>query len=1117
MKQTLLLLAMIISFAAKGQNKNAPVNYDESLVPAYELPDVLTCQDGKRVATRKEWERKRRPELLRLFAEQEYGVGPTHPGTKVSYELLATNPDALGGLATQKQVRFTFQDTDGHQKEALLLLYLPAKAEKRVPVIIAYNFHGNQTTTLQPDVLFSPSMDTMKDAGSDAWGRGQQQSRWSYEMALERGYAVATMCYHDICPDKPSSPTGTIGTWAWGYSRIADYLQKHERRIDADRMVVMGHSRLGKTALWAGAQDERFKVVISNNSGCGGAALSKRVYGENIARITAAFPHWFTPAFNAYSENEAALPFDQHELLALIAPRHVYVASAKDDRWADPKGEYLSAYYAGPVFELYDMNPLPGPPAFPSLPGDGSGVKLHYDVAYHLRPGGHDVTPYDWQCYLDYCDKVLPSVQKKKEKRASSSSEQATDGSDGVRTTFQTSGQWKPSTDVRADAVMVYGVRDNQKHPFAERVKSWRERGYTAHFMTGIAWGQYQDYFTGEWDGQWHMDEGQKTQRGDTIMHGHLVPYIVPTRNYLAYFKEKHVRPVIDQGIDAIFLEEPEFWARAGYSEAFKREWQDFYGFPWRPQHESAENTYLSNKLKYHLYYRALDEAFTFAKAYGREKGLDVKCYVPTHSLLNYSQWQIVSPEASLASMPSCDGYIAQVWTGTSREPNYYSGVRRERVFETAFLEYGCMESMTRPTGRKCFFLTDPIEDRARDWEDYRRNYQATFAAQLLYPQTNSFEVMPWPDRIYEGLYRVSPQSEERAHIPRFYSTQMQVMINTLNDMPISENRVEGSQGISVAMANSLMFQRSPGAVEGYDDPQLSNFYGLALPLLKRGIPLSITHLENTGYEDTWKGLRVLLLSYSAMKPLEAKAHEDIARWVQAGGRLIYCGRDDDAFQRVSEWWTSQGYTAPSEHLFELMGMGRRPTEGSFLYGKGKVYVLRSDPKEFAMQADGHKRLLDVVREAYGKLEEKNSLLLRRGSYVIASCLEESTDSTPLFLEGSFIDLFDPTLPCISGKTVRPGEQAFLLDLGKVKQPKRPQVLAAASRQSDEVRSRRSYSFTAKSPAGTAGVMVILLPRKPKDIAVGASSYETQWDAKHHLLHLRFENSPEGVPVSISW
>ena len=369
-----------------------------------------------------------------------------------------------------------------------------------------------------------------------------------------------------------------------------------------------------------------------------------------------------------------------------------------------------------------------------------------------------------------------------------------------AKTTFQTAAQWKPVTDVRADAVMVYGTVDRPGLTFEQRMRSWAEKGYNVQFMTGVAWGDYQDYFLGKWDGvDGHLKEGQRDRQGNEIAHGHLVPYIVPTASFIRYMQQEQVKRVIDAGITSIYLEEPEFWMRGGYSEAFKAEWEKYYGFPWRPQHESPENTYLSNKLKYYLYYNALDEIFTYAKAYGRSKGVEVKCYVPTHSLINYTSWQIVSPEASLASLDCVDGYIAQVWTGTAREPNYYNGVCRERVFENAFLEYGCMESMTAPLGREMYFLTDPIEDRGRDWADYKRNYQATFVAQLMYPQVETYEVMPWPDRIYEGLYRVAG-TDRKERIPRDYSTQMQVMINTLNDIRATDSRVEGTHGIGVLM-----------------------------------------------------------------------------------------------------------------------------------------------------------------------------------------------------------------------------------------------------------------------------------------------------------------------------
>lgn len=700
------------------------------------------------------------------------------------------------------------------------------------------------------------------------------------------------------------------------------------------------------------------------------------------------------------------------------------------------------------------------------------------------------------------------------------------------KTAFQTSNPWKPVTDVQADVAIVYSVKDHHGKgnlTFEERVQSWRDKGYTTHFMTGIAWGEYQDYFTGGWDGKKHLDEGQVTQKGDTIWHGHMVPYIVPSNNFIAYMKEKVIKRVIDAGIDAIYLEEPEFWARSGYSDAFKREWKIYYGFDWRPQHESPENTYLSSKLKYHLYYRALNECFTFAKAYGKSKGMNVRCYVPTHSLVNYSQWMIVSPEASLASLPCVDGYIAQVWTGTSREPNYFNGQMKERVFETAFLEYGSMESMTAPTGRKMFFLTDPIEDWPRDWADYKKNYQATFTAQLLYPMIADYEVMPWPDRIYEGYYRTSANSDKKEQIPRFYSTQMQVMINTLNNMPLSENKVSGSQGIGVLMSNSLMFQRFP-THSGYEDPQLSNFYGQALPLLKRGIPVRTVHIENVSFEKNWKDIKILIMSYSNMKPMDKTAHDHIAEWVKNGGVLVYCGRDEDAFQRVQEWWNTNGNTfrAPSEHLFMKFGLSEPFKGGEYIYGKGRVYIMRNDPKEFVLNGNSDEEFVNTIKKLYetkavgGKLEFKNHFTLTRGPYELISVVDENADQSSYTLKGKFIDLFDPEIPVLNEKRVKPGEQAFLYNINSVQKPTVPQVLAAAARVYEEKVVKRGYSFIAKSPLNTTNVMRVLLPEKANkievmDVAGKSVATQSSWDATSKTYFLKFENNPDGVQVKISW
>ena len=724
------------------------------------------------------------------------------------------------------------------------------------------------------------------------------------------------------------------------------------------------------------------------------------------------------------------------------------------------------------------------------------------------------------------------------------------------KTTFQTGGTWKPTTDTRSDVAIVYGVSDRPGMTFEQRVQSWRDRGYTAAFMTGIAWGNYQDYFTGKWDGSPHFDEGQKEQNGDTIWHGRLTPYIVPTKNFLTYFKDKIIKRVIDAGIDAIYLEEPEFWARAGYSDAFKKEWKDYYGFDWRPQHESPENTYLSNKLKYHLYYRALEEAFTYAKTYGNSKGMHVRCYVPTHSLLNYSLWQIISPEASLASLPCVDGYIVQSWTGTAREPNYFNGIAKERTFETAFLEYGCMRSMTVPTNRKLFFENDPVEDVRRDWSDYKKNYETTFTAELFYPDIDDYEVMPWPDRIFDGQYYTSKTSSEKAPMPGTYSTQLLVMINSLNNMPVSENKTSGTQGISVLMANSLMFQQLPthdngkafedpyfsnfyessGMFHRYPknykliDPLLSNFYGEALPFLKRGVPVNIVHLENTGYEKAFSDTKILLMSYSNMKPPAEKAHQQLAQWVRNGGIIVYSGRDDDPFQTVKEWWNSDGknYSCPSDDLFEKLGIGRDPREGIYPVGKGTICIIRKDPKEYVLNENGDTSLRGKVELLYQqstgkKVEYKNNLYLRRGPYEIISVLDEGETADPYIIKGKLIDLFDPNLPVLLQKRVNPGEQAYLYNIEQVTDPGRPQVLASASRVYEEKIGKKSYSFVVKSPASTTNVMRILLPAEPQKITVidekgkVITNVKTSWDGLGKTSFLSFENQPDGIKVKIEW
>jgi hypothetical protein len=407
----------------------APANTDETKVPPYTLPDPLVCADGSAVRDAATWRAKRRPELLEVFSREVYGRTPARRPEKMHWAVTSVERSALAGKAVRKEITLWFTDKkDGPQMH--LLIYQPAGAagaHAPWPVFLGLNYYGNQCVNADPGITLSRAW--MRDSAEQKVvanrateaTRGTHATRWNVETVIARGYATATIYYGDICPDhkgglplalgtvfgtpgaeaRAPDEWGAIGMWAWGLSRAMDYMAG-DGELDARRVAVHGHSRLGKTALWAAAQDERFALAISNDSGCGGAALSKRIFGETVGIINRGFPHWFAKNFRRYDDNESALPVDQHELIALIAPRSVYVASAQADTWADPRGEFLSLKGAEPVYRLFGKKGMPAadiPAVDQPVAGDA--------IAYHVRTGKHDITPYDWAQYLDFADRQL--------------------------------------------------------------------------------------------------------------------------------------------------------------------------------------------------------------------------------------------------------------------------------------------------------------------------------------------------------------------------------------------------------------------------------------------------------------------------------------------------------------------------------------------------------------------------------------------------------------------------------------------------------------------------------------------------------------------------------------
>ena len=543
-------------------------------------------------------------------------------------------------------------------------------------------------------------------------------------------------------------------------------------------------------------------------------------------------------------------------------------------------------------------------------------------------------------------------------------------------------------------------------------------------------------------------------------------------------------------------MEEPEFWDRSGYSEAFKREYEIYYKEPWRPQHEDLDVQYKSARLKAYLYSRAIDRVSAALKEYAKVVyNRDLRFYVPTHSLLNYTQWKIMSPEAALINIPTVDGYIAQIWTGTSREANVYEGVYKERTFETAYLEYGVMQELVKGTGRRMWFLNDPIEDLpSYTWENYEYNYRKTAAASLLHPHIWHYEICPWPHRVFDGRYprfqpniakkdETSYETDQSRPIPGSYSTLLSGMFQLFGDMEQKEFYFEGAgDSVGICMSDSGLFQRTfpDGIVNGRklgdrfamakhkntgnpvdeeaaealmkeirEDESLlldfiqsdafPQFYGMSLPLLKYGLPVRPVQLDNVrrfaGYLDT---LKVLILSYEYIKPEAPDINTAVLSWVMNGGTLLYIGDGSDPFHRIDSWWRKSGYENPARHLFRLAGMEETPEDGVYPAGNGKIVVWNMVPAKICLSRELAQEYRYKVKDALESLglswEFRNDLTLHRGPYIISAVMDESVTDEKKVWEGLFADLGENDYPVITHKEIGPDETALLFDFNTIRE-----------------------------------------------------------------------------------
>ncbi len=720
------------------------------------------------------------------------------------------------------------------------------------------------------------------------------------------------------------------------------------------------------------------------------------------------------------------------------------------------------------------------------------------------------------------------------------------------RTGFQEGKPYNPYIDLQTDFVMVYGLGNDLE----ARIKKWSEKGYVVHLMTGVSWGQYQDYLNGKYDGRSHWDEAQKNRRYDNIIHGTSedIPYMVPSHAYTRFLIDR-IRIAVDAGVEAIHLEEPEFWVEGGYSKAFKREWEIYYQESWQEPHGSVDAQYRASRLKAYLYTRTLDHLCSSLKEYAKiEYDRDLRFYVPTHSLINYSQWRIISPESRLMDLPAIDGYIAQIWTGTSRTPNVYQGVRKERTFETAYLEYGIMQELVRGTDRRMWFLHDPIEDDpTHSWDEYKNNYLKTVTASLLHPDVARYEVSPWPNRVFNGQYPAADGSGKEG-MPSEYATTLLVLMNTLRDMKQDEVIWKNDKTeIGLLLADSALYQRNyPNWSEEdtsfkYDGTVVesalgdefkeildwSPFYGLALPLLKHGLPVRPIQLDNIrrfpGYLEDYK---VLVLSYEYMKPEYPDIHNALSQWVRDGGVLIYIGDGKDPYHGVREWWNQckQVYNSPVEHLLECLGLEKGLSDGFHSVDKGVFAFLSINPVECAHKKEGAELLRETVSAAMErsdnpdvKWSSDSSLVLKRGPYLVAAVMDESVNQDPLILKGNYVNLYVPDLPVISEVSLKPGEQVLLFDLSNIEVSL--SLIAAASRIEKLKKEADGFSFSAYGPQNVSGVARFHCDQKPQQVHLINNNNNNEekteclfdWDEDSSTILFYYDNNPSGIEINVSY
>lgn len=691
-----------------------------------------------------------------------------------------------------------------------------------------------------------------------------------------------------------------------------------------------------------------------------------------------------------------------------------------------------------------------------------------------------------------------------------------------AKTVFQTNTAYDPRIALAVDGVIVH--RHGEKlEPLRQSIGSWKSQGFAVGRMFFADSDAANEYWTGKWDGRPHEDEVERDEKGEIVKCSDIRPYMLPTDGWIRYLEEMTITS-LQAGADAILPEEPLAHVHTGYEDAFKRLWRERYGQEWQPESASLEARFLTAQLKNELYVKLEQRLAEVTADWSRRHGRDVPFILPIHSMYSNVASRLVAPLGTSLDVRNVDGYIGQIWTGPVRWAMHHYGSEDKSFFASAYALYDYFVQLVAGSGRKLWLLSDPVEDDPNHkWSEFQEWYEHCVAAKLLFDEVDTYEVMPWPDRIFLPGHTTGGSTPA----PEDYRISLLSTVQVLQEVPAEGSWLEPTtEGIGIAVSDTIMWEKE-------DWPPLDGLYGLFLPLVNEGVPAKACVIERAGDSKYLDQFNVIVLSYVAFKPLDDRFHKPLVHWVKKGGVLVLLGEADE-LSGAKLWWAKAGYPSPLHHLAKELNVAIE-SDKDYTIEKGTVLRRTISPRAFADPARAKELYLPLISEAVTTallhrtvppgaeakdgapgLKTPGAFCMQRGPFVIGHAL-----SKPIALQGRFINVFDAKLPVEENPTIQPGQSRLYRDVTDQASGRKASILHTTHRLMDEKTMRDGIRAVVRGPAETPAVLRIHCgSRKLKDV----SARDTQGNAipvqvreDGQTLLLQFPNVPAGVSVLIRW